>query len=488
MDSVFSFLRIVLNRSVVNDTTTQSLRALSSLPSAPFIVVTKYDQFRGITLMKPSQQSVSAQPVLLFNPRLTAGSPYTPSTRKLGKEYTKDELELMRLELAKDLEKEEAAPLSEDPAAVEQRREEELRAFAGSGAEAGEEEHEPELVDFEALEKGLALPPDMEAYARSCEKQRDDAPAPPAPPALPVRLGRQGEQPREPEPCEQPEQQYDQPEQPKQAEQLEQPKQAEQPEQPEQTKQQQQEDPLSELVPALCDPVASFRLMERLVELEERLKDRPARDKPLPSFMRPTRTAPASNAASPKLPTAKGAKKSPASPPPARFESRFANRHAQAQATQATQATQTAQHTPAVMPRRNMTPRPAPKPAPKPEPKSTYAPPPVRSRLYLPSVYHAATLPATMSAAMSATMSAARPGKKEMAPTRRSFSPLMRAKTPSEEFAPLEVRTANPRSKLPLPMVLRYPMLQSLSTRNSLAGTVEERREVEVGARRGREA
>lgn len=486
MDSVFSFLRIVLNRSVVNDTTTQSLRALSSLPSAPFIVVTKYDQFRGITLMKPSQQSVSAQPVLLFNPRLTAGSPYTPSTRKLGKEYTKDELELMRLELAKDLEKEEAAPLSEDPAAVEQRREEELRAFAGSGAEAGEEEHEPELVDFEALEKGLALPPDMEAYARSCEKQRDDAPAPPAPPALPVRLGRQAEQPREPEPCEQPEQQYDQPEQPKQAEQLEQPKQAEQleqpkqaeqPEQPEQTKQQ-QEDPLSELVPALCDPVASFRLMERLVELEERLKDRPARDKPLPSFMRPTRTAPASNAASnaasPKLPIAKGAKKSPASPPPARFESRFANRHAQAQATQ------TAQHTPAVMPRRNMTPRPAPKPA----PKSTYAPPPVRSRLYLPSVYHAATLPATMSA----TMSAARPGKKEMAPTRRSFSPLMRAKTPSEEFAPLEVRTANPRSKLPLPMVLRYPMLQSLSTRNSLAGTVEERREVEVRARRGREA
>lgn len=439
--------------------------------------------------MKPSQQSVSAQPVLLFNPRLTAGSPYTPSTRKLGKEYTKDELELMRLELAKDLEKEEATPLSEDPAAVEQRREEELRAFAGSGAEAGEEEHEPELVDFEALEKGLALPPDMETYARSCEKQRDDASVPPA---LPVRLGRQAEQPREPrepkelELCEQqPQQENEQPKQPKQQqpEQTEQPEQAKQPEQ-----QQQQEDPLSELVPALCDPVASFRLMERLMELEERLKDRPARDKPLPSFMRPTRTAPASNAASnaasPKLPTAKGAKKSPASPPPARFESRFANRHAQT-----TQTTQTAQHTPAVVPRRNLTPRPAPKPtpkpapkpAPKPEPKPTYAPPPVRSRLYLPSVYHAATLPA----ALSATMSAARPGKEI---TRRSFSPLMRAKTPTEEFAPLEVRTANPRSKLPLPMVLRYPMLQSLSTRNSLAGTVEERREAEVGAWRGREA
>ena len=115
----------------------------------------------------------------------------------------------------------------------------------------------------------------------------------------------------------------------------------------------------------------------------------------------------------------------------------------------------------------------------------TYAPPPVRSRLYLPSVYHAATLPAAMSATLSATLSAARPGKEI---TRRSFSPLMRAKTPTEEFAPLEVRTANPRSKLPLPMVLRYPMLQSLSTRNSLAGTVEERREAEVGTWRGCEA
>lgn len=136
--------------------------------------------------MKPSQQSVSAQPVLLFNPRLTAGSPYTPSTRKLGKEYTKDELELMRLELAKDLEKEEATPLSEDPAAVEQRREEELRAFAGSGGRGGRGGARAGAGGLRGAGEGTGAAADMEAYARSCEKQSDDASVPPA---LPCALG-----------------------------------------------------------------------------------------------------------------------------------------------------------------------------------------------------------------------------------------------------------------------------------------------------------
>lgn len=74
--------------------------------------------------------------------------------------------------------------------------------------------------------------------------------------------------------------------------------------------------------------------------------------------------------------------------------------------------------------------------------------------------------------------------KPQSSPTRHSFSPLVNQdKRQSSEFSPLEAKDGAARSRLPLPMVLRYPMMHSLSNRNSLVEgleEVEEQKEVSV--------
>ena len=96
------------------------------------------------------------------------------------------------------------------------------------------------------------------------------------------------------------------------------------------------------------------------------------------------------------------------------------------------------------------------------------------SRLFLPSIFHSPAVP---------SMSPMKPpvAKPQTSPTRHSFSPLVNQdKRQSGAFSPLEAKGGTSLSRLPLPMVLRYPMMHSLSNRNSLVGGLEEQKEVGV--------
>ena len=98
-----TFLRAVLNRSVVNDMTTQSLRELRTLSllnsSRP---VSKYDKWRRKSLTKaPEPPAVS-----MVSARLQ-GSPFGSSKRKNSRLVSEEDREHLRQILEKELEEKE---------------------------------------------------------------------------------------------------------------------------------------------------------------------------------------------------------------------------------------------------------------------------------------------------------------------------------------------------------------------------------------------
>lgn len=537
VDCVFSFLRIVLNRSVVNDRSTQSLRALSACSDFDSCSVTKYDQFRGVSLMKSTDQPVSTQPVLLFNPRLTTNSPYNANSRKMGKDYTNDELERMRLELVKgleqDKEKSEQLELQEDEAFVdemrrrlsEEHRQEQAQedpaqervSLSKKGKEisvadqlAAEDEDAEDRalgpVDFDMLEKEMGLQSKANDSLEMTEKQ----------------VGSSGETRAEVVVREKETQLVVNEKQTelvvnekhtevtaneKQTEPMASEKQNEavsKESQNETTPSKEQDNALpartleEELTPLVVNPTARFHLMDYLVELEERLKERVVKEKPLPAYAHPVKTqktqqmqktqqtqkthTPVMKRAVPN-PAGKTAKPAVTPSPRPRYESRFANK-------QPVSASSTLRSAPSYAKTATSAAQPQPsRQLRKPMQTSLHtsvntsvntsanASTNVRSRLFLPSIFHSPAVP---------SISPMKPPvpKPQSSPTRHSFSPLVNQdKRQSSEFSPLEAKDGAARSRLPLPMVLRYPMMHSLSNRNSLVEgleEVEEQKEVSV--------
>ena len=146
-----TFLRAVLNRSVVNDLTTQSLRELSDSTLSVLLLVSKYDKWRRKSLTK----SPEIPAVSMVSARLQ-GSPFGSSKRKNSRIVSEEDREHLRQLLKKELEEKE----KKTRASNEQKAEEPVPAapLPTEEAQATSEEEPAEVFkEFEKFEKEMGI-------------------------------------------------------------------------------------------------------------------------------------------------------------------------------------------------------------------------------------------------------------------------------------------------------------------------------------------
>ena len=146
-----TFLRAVLNRSVVNDLTTQSLRELSCSTLSVSLLVSKYDKWRRKSLTK----SPEIPAVSMVSARLQ-GSPFGSSKRKNSRLVSEEDREHLRQLLKKELEEKE----KKTRASNEQKTEDPVPAVPLPTEEAqatSEEEPAEVFKEFEKFEKEMGI-------------------------------------------------------------------------------------------------------------------------------------------------------------------------------------------------------------------------------------------------------------------------------------------------------------------------------------------